>query len=204
MFVRLRLCYLHINPWLLILTLSFTQIFQSIQHSSYIESFCLLCRKLSLGKTYWIPVDRTRWAWIIYLKSHFLSHVKQTWPPISWILHLTPFLAPPPLQLRQNWDLKVYKAKLCDNSVWFYCGGWGFSTLFSTFLPRFMWCIFQHSVCELSLWGWLKLILSDILPKGSSCFRKSSGWHNSWHLMQICNILTITSMAIKSLKISSV
>lgn len=121
MFVTLRLCfYIIYNPWLLILTLSFTQIFQSIQCSSYIKSFCLLCRKLFLGKTYWIPVDRTRWAWIIYLKSHFHFHVKQTWPPISWIHHLTPFLAPPPLQLRQNWDLKVYKPQLSDSSVvWF-------------------------------------------------------------------------------------
>lgn len=155
MVVRLRLCfYLTINPWLLILTLSFTQIFQSIQCSSYIELFCLLCRKLSLGKTYWIPVDRTKWAWIIYLKSRLHFHVKQTWPPISWILHLTPFSAPPPLQLRQNWDLKVYKPKVSDNSVaCFYCCNWGFSTLSSTFPPLFIWCIFQHSVCELSLWG---------------------------------------------------
>lgn len=155
MFVRLRLCfYILTIPWLIILTLSFTQIFQSIQCSSYIKSFCLLCRKLFLGKTYWIPVDRTRWAWIIYLKSHFHFHVKQTWPPISWILHLIPFLAPPPLQLRQNWDPKVYKPELSDNSVvWFYCDVWGFSTLFSSFLPQFICCIFQHSIYELSLWG---------------------------------------------------
>lgn len=124
MSVRLRLSfYIFINPWLLILNFSFTHIFQSIQCSSYVKSFCLLCRKLSLGKTYWIPVDRTRWAWITYLKSHFRFHVKQTWPPISWILHLIPFLAPPPLQLRQNRDLKVHKPKFCGNSVvWFYCG----------------------------------------------------------------------------------